>query len=99
MFQYVEFLSEIPIFFKHILLNSTCAWKTQISQLATGNWTNGVHFLKEEIKERFNAQAKAMGEPDLLDKIADETVATTEAEVLDYITKKDHPALKMDSLF
>jgi acetyl-CoA synthase len=55
--------------------------------------------LKEEIKERFNKQAADLGIPDLLDKIADETVATTEAEVLEYITKKGHPALTMDSLF
>jgi acetyl-CoA synthase len=55
--------------------------------------------LKEEIKDRINKQAAELGIPDLIDKIADETVATTEAEVLDYITKKGHPALTMDSLF
>jgi acetyl-CoA synthase len=55
--------------------------------------------LKEEIKERFMEMAKEIGEPDLLDKIADETIGTTEEEVLKYITEKDHPALKMDPLF
>jgi len=55
--------------------------------------------LKEEIKDRFNKRAAEMGMPDLLDKIADETVATTEAEVLEYITKKGHPALSMESIF
>lgn len=55
--------------------------------------------LKEEIKDRFNKRAAELGMPDLMDKIADETVATTEAEVLDYITKKGHPALTMDSIF
>jgi acetyl-CoA synthase len=55
--------------------------------------------LKEEIKDRFNKRAAEIGIPDLLDKIADETVATTEAEVLEYITKKGHPALSMESLF
>ncbi|MDY6933664.1 MAG: acetyl-CoA decarbonylase/synthase complex subunit alpha/beta [Spirochaetota bacterium] len=54
--------------------------------------------LKEEIKERFDARAKEIGIPDLLDKIADETVATTEEEVLVYITEKGHPALEMDSI-
>ena len=55
--------------------------------------------LKEEIKERFQPRADEIGISDLLDRIADETVATTEEEVLKYITEKDHPALKMDSLF
>ncbi len=54
--------------------------------------------LKEEIKERFDERAKELGEPDLLDKIADETVATTEEEVLAYIQEKEHPVLKMDPL-
>ena len=35
----------------------------------------------------------------VLDKIADETVAITEEEVLEYITKKEHPALAMDPMF
>jgi acetyl-CoA synthase len=55
--------------------------------------------LKEEVKERFVKRAEEIGIPDLLDKIADETVATTEAEVLEYITQKGHPALSMDSIF
>ncbi|HUT54278.1 MAG TPA: acetyl-CoA decarbonylase/synthase complex subunit alpha/beta [bacterium] len=54
--------------------------------------------LKEEIKERFNKRAAELGVPDLLDKIADETVATTEEEVLKYITEKGHPVLSMDPL-
>ena len=55
--------------------------------------------LKEEIKERFDKIAAELGVPDLLDKIADETVATTEEEVLAYITEKGHPALEMDPMF
>jgi acetyl-CoA synthase len=55
--------------------------------------------LKEEIKERFDKLAAELGVPDLLDKIADETVATTEEEVLAYITEKGHPALEMDPMF
>lgn len=54
--------------------------------------------LKEDIAERFNALATELGEPDLLDKIADETVATTEEEVLAFITDKGHPVLSMDPL-
>ena len=55
--------------------------------------------LKEEIRERFEKRAEELGVPDLLDKIADETVATTEEEVLAYITEKKHPVLEMESLF
>ncbi len=55
--------------------------------------------LKEEIKERFEERAKEIGIPDLLDRIADETVATTEEEVYNYLVEKKHPALEMDSLF
>ena len=54
--------------------------------------------LKEEIKERFDKVAAELGVPDLLDKIADETVATTEDEVLAYITEKGHPVLEMDPI-
>jgi len=55
--------------------------------------------LKEEIRDRCEERAKDLGIPDLLERIADETVATTEEEVLEYITAKDHPALKMDPMF
>ena len=55
--------------------------------------------LKEEIRDRFTQRAADIGEPDLLDKIADETIATTEEEVLAYITQKNHPVLTMEPLF
>jgi acetyl-CoA synthase len=54
--------------------------------------------LKEEIKERFQARAKELGVPDLLDKIADETVGTTEEEILPFLQEKGHPALTMDPI-
>jgi acetyl-CoA synthase len=54
--------------------------------------------LKEEIRERFSVRAKELGIPDLLDKIADETIATTEEDVLAYISEKGHPALTMDPI-
>ena len=34
-----------------------------------------------------------MGCPDLLDRMADETVGTTEDEILPFLTEKKHPAL------
>jgi acetyl-CoA synthase len=54
--------------------------------------------LKEEIKERFVNRAKELGVPDLLDKIADETVGITEEEILPFLTEKGHPALTMDPI-
>lgn len=54
--------------------------------------------LKEEIKERFTERAKEEGVADLLEKIADETVGTTEEEILPFLQEKDHPAPKMEPL-
>jgi len=55
--------------------------------------------LKEELSEGLRARAKDLGMPDLVDKIADETVATTEEEVLAHAQKLQHPALSMDPMF
>jgi len=54
--------------------------------------------LKEEIAERFKARAEELGVPDLLDKIADETVGVTEEEILPFLQEKGHPALTMDPI-
>ena len=54
--------------------------------------------LKEEIAERFKARAKELGIPDLLDKIADETIGVTEEEILPFLQEKGHPALTMDPI-
>ncbi len=54
--------------------------------------------LKEEIKERLEKRAKEIGIPDLLDRIADETVGTTEEEILPFLQEKKHPALEMDPI-
>jgi acetyl-CoA synthase len=54
--------------------------------------------LKEEIKDRFNARAQELGVPDLLDKIADETVGITEEAILPFLQEKGHPALTMDPI-
>jgi acetyl-CoA synthase len=51
--------------------------------------------LKEEIRDRFNARAEELGIPDLLDKIADETIGTTEEEILPFLQEKGHPAVTM----
>lgn len=54
--------------------------------------------LKEELREKLQKRAEELGVPDLVDKIADETVATTEEEVKAWIEKVNHPVLKLPPL-
>jgi acetyl-CoA synthase len=54
--------------------------------------------LKEEIKERIDKRGEELGCPDLYDMIADETVGTTEEEILSFLQEKGHPALSMDPI-
>ncbi len=54
--------------------------------------------LKEEIGERFATRAAELGVPDLLDKVADETIGITEDAILPFLTEKGHPALAMDPI-
>jgi acetyl-CoA synthase len=54
--------------------------------------------LKEEIAERFKARATELDLPDLLDRIADETVGTTEEAILPFLQEKQHPALTLDPI-
>ena len=56
-------------------------------------------FLKESMAEELKEAAIREGDPDLIDKIADERVATTVEELLAYIEDKGHPALTMPPLF
>ncbi|NLF10340.1 MAG: CO dehydrogenase/CO-methylating acetyl-CoA synthase complex subunit beta [Anaerolineaceae bacterium] len=55
-------------------------------------------FLKESMAEELKEAAIRAGDPDLIEKIADERVATTEEEVLAYLEETGHPALSMDPL-
>jgi acetyl-CoA synthase len=54
--------------------------------------------LKEEIGDRVKARGEELGVPDLLDKIADETVGVSEEEILPFLEEKGHPALTMDPI-
>jgi len=54
--------------------------------------------LKDEIRERLLKRGEELGVPDLVDRIADETVGITEEEILPFLQEKDHPALKMDPI-
>jgi acetyl-CoA synthase len=57
--------------------------------------------LKEEVKDAFikRAEELGLGGEKFLEMIADETSATTEEEVLEFITKASHPALTLDPMF
>jgi len=54
--------------------------------------------LKEELRERLLKRGEELGIPDLIDRIADETVGVTEDEILPFLTEKNHPALGMDPI-
>lgn len=57
--------------------------------------------LKEEIKDAFirRADELGLGGQDFLAKIADETTASSEEEVLEFITKVGHPVTTMEPMF
>lgn len=55
--------------------------------------------LKQEMEPILLEIGKREGIENFCDMIADETVAKTEEEVLEYITKMNHPALSMPLLF
>lgn len=54
--------------------------------------------LKEEIRERLEKRLEEIGEPDLMEKIATENDATTSEELLEFLKKKNHPALSMEPM-
>jgi acetyl-CoA synthase len=54
--------------------------------------------LKEELAEGLKRRGEELGVPDLIDKIADETVGTDEATVLEFLQKVGHPAMEMDPI-
>lgn len=54
--------------------------------------------LKEAMREALEARARELGEPDFLDKVADETVTTDAEGLVEWMAKVDHPALRMPPL-
>ena len=54
--------------------------------------------LKEAMRDRLDKRAAEEKLPGFVDKIADETVATTAEQLTEFLAKVDHPALKMPSL-
>ena len=55
--------------------------------------------LKDEIGDAISEAAEEAGLEDFLSKIADETIAQTEEEVLEHMQKVNHPALAMEPMF
>jgi len=54
--------------------------------------------LKEILSDKLKSRVSQMAQEDLLDKIADESVATSSEELLVFLKKVAHPALAMDPI-
>jgi acetyl-CoA synthase len=59
-------------------------------------WMSSI--LKTQMAEQLKQVAQREGDPDLIDRICDEHIATDVEGLLAYITDKGHPALTMDAL-
>ena len=60
-------------------------------------WMSSV--LKEMMADEFKIVAEREGDPDLLNKIADERNVTTVDELLTWLVEHEHPAMTMESMF
>jgi acetyl-CoA synthase len=60
-------------------------------------WMSSV--LKEMMAEEFKVVAQREGDPDLLEKIADERNVTTVDELLTWLAEHEHPAMTMEPMF
>ncbi|MFN3966653.1 MAG: CO dehydrogenase/CO-methylating acetyl-CoA synthase complex subunit beta, partial [Endomicrobiia bacterium] len=54
--------------------------------------------IKEFLGDKLKKRCEEIGMPDLIDKIADETIATDSATLLEFLQKVNHPALSMPPL-
>jgi len=54
--------------------------------------------LKEALADRLKKRGEESGIPDLINKIADETITTTTEELLPFLEKVKHPALTMEGV-
>jgi acetyl-CoA synthase len=55
--------------------------------------------LKESFADQFKQRAEEEGVADLLDRIADESVAEDSEKLMAFLSEKQHPALTMDPMF
>lgn len=54
--------------------------------------------LKDQLREAITKRGEEIGIPDLIDRIADETVGETGEQILPFLTEKKHPALEMEPM-
>ncbi len=54
--------------------------------------------LKETLHEQLTKRCEEIGDPDFINKIADEDVGETEEEILPWLEEKGHPALTMEPM-
>jgi len=54
--------------------------------------------LKEALGDKLKKRCEEEGDPDLLSKIADETVATTSDQLMAHLQKVNHPALQLEAV-
>ncbi len=54
--------------------------------------------LKEFLSDKLKKRCEEIGQPDLVEKIADETIATDTEKLIEYLTQVNHPALSMPPL-
>jgi acetyl-CoA synthase len=54
--------------------------------------------LKEELRERLLKRGAELGVPDLIDRMADESVGKSEEEILPFLRERKHPAIDMESM-
>jgi acetyl-CoA synthase len=55
--------------------------------------------LKESMADEFKAVCEREGDPDLINKIADEREVNTVEELMAWLEKVNHPAMVMDPMF
>jgi acetyl-CoA synthase len=55
-------------------------------------------WLKEQIEPDFRATSEALGVPDLLDRIGDETITVDPMELAEHLAAVQHEALQMESI-
>jgi acetyl-CoA synthase len=56
-------------------------------------------FLKESMAEELESVCEREGIPDLINRIADETICTDVDGLLEYLAVKEHPAMEMEMMF
>jgi acetyl-CoA synthase len=59
-------------------------------------WMSSI--LKEQMAETLQEVAEREGDPDLIDKIADETICIDVEGLLTHLQEKNHPALSMPAM-